>query len=242
MEAVHDAPGLPVMNSADTMYSEKLTGYFSIPRTDIFPLLPERVHRVLEVGCGSGATMRWIRTKRSVHHAIGIELFPEAARLAATAFDSVRSGNVETMSLPDGQFDLIIALDVLEHLVDPWLAVTRLQAMLSDDGAMLVSLPNISHYSVSMPLFFRGQWQYEKEGLLDRTHLRFFTKESALDMLTSGGLVVDKVKHVRSGPQFRSVKARWYVLKFLSWMLPSHLLDRQFLIRLRPPIPRDIAK
>jgi 2-polyprenyl-3-methyl-5-hydroxy-6-metoxy-1,4-benzoquinol methylase len=223
------------MNSSDTMYSEKSAAYFGNPRTEIAPLLPERVDRILEVGCGSGATMRWIRTQRSVHHAVGVELFPEAAELAATAFDLLLSGNIETMPSPEGRFDLIIALDVLEHLVDPWLAVTRLQAMLSDDGAMVVSLPNISHYSVALPLLFRDQWRYERDGLLDQTHLRFFTKETALDMLTSGGLIVDKLEHVRSGPQFRSVKARWYALKFLTWVLPSHLLDRQLLIRLRPP-------
>jgi SAM-dependent methyltransferase len=229
------------MNATDTLYLEKSAAYFGNPRTDIAPLLPERIDRVLEVGCGSGATMRWIRTQRSVHHAVGIELFPEAARLAAATFDLLLSGNVETMSLPEGRFDLIIALDVLEHLVDPWLAVRRLQAMLSDDGAMVVSLPNISHYSVSIPLLFRDRWRYQSDGLLDRTHLRFFTRETTLDLLTSGGLIVDKVEHVRSGPQFQSVKARWYALKFLGWVLPPHLLDRQFLIRakLRQPMSAD---
>jgi len=222
------------MSATDTMYSEKSAAYFGNPRTEIGPLLPEHIDRVLEVGCGSGATMRWIRTQRNVRHAVGVELFPEAAERAATAFDAVLSGNIETMSLPEGRFDLIIALDVLEHLVDPWLAIARLQAMLSDDGAMVVSLPNISHYSVSMPLLLRGKWRYEKDGLLDRTHLRFFTRDTALEMMTSGGLVVDKMKRVRSGPRLRSVTARWYALKFLAWVLPAHLLDWQFLIRLRP--------
>jgi 2-polyprenyl-3-methyl-5-hydroxy-6-metoxy-1,4-benzoquinol methylase len=231
------------MISADTMYAEKTANYFGNPRTEIAPLLPERIDRLLEIGCGTGATMRWIRTKRLVNHAVGIELFSEAAQQAATAFDLLLSGNVETMSFPEDRFDLIVALDVLEHLVDPWLAVTRLEAMLSDDGAMIVSLPNISHYSVAVPLLLRGRWKYEKDGLLDRTHLRFFTKATALDMLTSGGLVVDKIERVRSGPRLGSARARWYALKVLAWVLPSHLLDWQFLIRLKRKLsvpPADV--
>ncbi len=221
------------MTSDQSMYSEKSEVYFDNPRTEIAPLLPPRVERVLEVGCGTGATLKWLRGQRSPRYTVGIELFPEAAERAASVFDVLLTGNIETMTLPAGKFDLIIALDVLEHLVDPWLAVRRLQSMMSPDGSIIVSLPNIGHYSVSIPLALRGQWNYTDYGLLDRTHLRFFTARTAIAMLTASGLVVDKIEHVRSGPKFRSAKARWYALRLLTWLLPAHLLDWQLLIRLR---------
>jgi SAM-dependent methyltransferase len=220
------------MTADHSMYSGKSEGYFENPRTEIAPLLPRRVDRVLDLGCGSGATMKWLRGQRDLRYAVGIELFPEVAERATSVFDLLLTGDIETMTLPTGHFDLIIALDVLEHLVDPWSAVRRLQSILSPGGAIIVSLPNIGHYSVSVPLVLRGRWNYAEDGLLDRTHLRFFTAETAIDLLTSSGLAVDKIDRVRRGPQLRSAKARWYALKFLTWALPNHLLDWQLLIRL----------
>ena len=221
------------MTSDHSMYAEKTAAYFEYPRTEIAPLLPDRMDRVLEIGCGAGATLRWIRTQRSVHYAVGIDLSPEAAKCAESIFDVVLSGNIETMELPTGPFDLIIALDVLEHLVDPWLIMQRLQAILNPGAAIIVSIPNISHYSVCIPLLLRAQWNYTDDGLLDRTHLRFFTRQTAVNLVTGSGLVMDKIELVRRGPQFLSANKRWYSLKVLNWILPRHLLDWQFLIRVK---------
>jgi SAM-dependent methyltransferase len=221
------------MTPDDSMYSGKADSYFANPRTEIATLLPQRVDRVLEIGCGSGSTMRWLRNQRTLQHAIGIELFSDAAERATSTFDSVLTGDIETMVLPEDKFDLIIALDVLEHLIDPWSVVARLHSVLRPDGAIVVSLPNVGHYSVSVPLAMRGKWNYAEDGLLDRTHLRFFTRRTAIDLLTCSGLVMDKIEYVRRGPMLRSAMARWYALKFLTWMLPRHLFDWQFLIRLK---------
>ena len=221
------------MISDRSMYAEKTAAYFEHPRTEIAPLLPDRMDRVLEIGCGAGATLRWLRTQRTVHYAVGIDRSPEAAERAESVFDVVRSGNIETMELPTGPFDLIIALDVLEHLVDPWLIMRRLQATLNPGAAIIVSIPNISHYSVCIPLLLRAQWNYTDDGLLDRTHLRFFTRQTAVNLVTGSGLVMDKIELVRRGPQFLSAKKRWYSLKVLNWILPRHLLDWQFLIRVK---------
>jgi SAM-dependent methyltransferase len=221
------------MNSDIAMYTEKADAYFDFARTDIAPLLPDRMNRVLEIGCGAGATMKWLRTQLTVQYAVGIEVVPEMARRAASVFDVVLSDNVETMELPSGTFDVIIALDVLEHLVDPWSAVKRLHRILNPGGVIIASIPNIGHYSVSIPLVLRGTWNYAGEGLLDQTHLRFFTRKTAVELLTCSGLAQDKTTTVRQGPKFRSAKARWYSLKIMNWILPDHLLDWQFLVRVK---------
>jgi SAM-dependent methyltransferase len=221
--------------SISTMYSEKSDAYFGTPRLDIAPLLPCRTDRVLEVGCGAGATMRWLREHRDIEYAAGIELTSEAAESARGPFDTLITGDIETMtSLPEG-FDLILALDVLEHLVDPWSVVARLRGALKPGGVMIVSLPHVGHFSVSLPLLLRGEWTYREEGLLDRTHLRFFTQRTAIELLTGAGLVVDMIRTVRVGPDLRSPLKRWYALKLLSWILPARLLDWQFLIRAGGP-------
>jgi SAM-dependent methyltransferase len=221
------------MTPDHSLYADKSHAYFEFPRMEIAPLLPDRIDRVLEIACGDGATCKWLRAHGTVRYAVGIDLMPDAAGRAESVFDVALSGNVETMEFPAGTFDLILALDVLEHLIDPWQVVRRLQTMLNPGGTMIVSIPNITHYSICIPMFLRGQWSYTDEGLLDRTHLRFFTRRTAVDLVTGSGLVMDKMMCVQRGPRFLSARARWYSLKLLSWALPDHLLDWQFLIRVK---------
>ncbi len=86
--------------------------------------------------------------------------------------------------MPARQFDVILCLDVLEHMVDPWAVVGRLVSQyLKAGGILIASVPNVRHYSVTLPLLLGGKWDYADAGLLDRTHLRFFTRHSALQLL-----------------------------------------------------------
>jgi SAM-dependent methyltransferase len=93
---------------------------------------------------------------------------------------------------PDvGAPDLILFLDVLEHLVDPAAVLSRFASRLAPGGAVIVSVPNVAHPSVVLPLAIRGQWTYADAGILDRTHLRFFTHKTAMELVESGGFHVD---------------------------------------------------
>ena len=95
--------------------------------------------------------------------------------------------NVENESnfFPGEKFNLILVLDVLEHLVDPWKFLKMIKSRLSDRGTLIISVPNIRHYSVIKDLIFFGRWEYEESGILDSTHLRFFTKKSLLKMFNN---------------------------------------------------------
>jgi 2-polyprenyl-3-methyl-5-hydroxy-6-metoxy-1,4-benzoquinol methylase len=89
--------------------------------------------------------------------------------------------------------DLFLCLDVLEHVKDPWALVDALHPRLRPGGSIIASIPNIRHYTVSMGLLFAGKWELADSGLLDRTHLRFFVRKTALGLMTSSGLQVDAI-------------------------------------------------
>ncbi|MDD2918622.1 class I SAM-dependent methyltransferase [Rhodoferax sp.] len=168
-------------------YSDKSGDYFAHARKEITPLLPKNCGRVLEIGCGSGATLGWLRRDHQALHTMGIEIADAAAGQARLLADEVFCLDFERHDLPGvaQKFDLILCLDVLEHMVDPWRVVDRLAThYLETGGTLIVSLPNVRHYSVVLPLLFGGRWDYEDAGLLDRTHLRFFTKTSARALLS----------------------------------------------------------
>ena len=217
------------------------SGYFSNRRTEIAPLLPERTGRVLELGCGDGETMRWLRAERQVDHAAAIELSPEAAERARGVFDEVVEADAVQgfACLAPGEFDLALTLDVLEHLPDPEAAVRQLHARLRPGGALVVSLPNVAHYRVALPLLLRGRWDYADEGLLDRTHLRFFGEHSARALLTGNGFRIDAVDYVMAFPNLLSWfgagdrTGRWYTRKAFGFtpLRHLHLFKFQFLIR-----------
>lgn len=166
--------------------------YFATARTEIAPFLPARVNRMLDIGCGTGATTAFVKSLRPVTWAAGSEFVPEEAEKARAICDLVSVGNVETWAFENeiapGSLDLILCLDVLEHLVDPWRVVKRLSPLLAPGGRLIVSVPNIRNWKFIRGLLFRGDFHYRNSGLLDRTHLRFFVRDTARDLALAGGL------------------------------------------------------
>jgi SAM-dependent methyltransferase len=210
------------------LYAEKANTYFDRVRTEILPLLPAgSVDRVLEIGCGSGDTLAYLQASGRCRWTCGVELFAEAADTARGRLDEVYEGNIEQMELPiaPASLDVVLCLDVLEHLIDPWAAAARLARLLKPGGVLIASIPNVRHFRVVMPLLVRGRWEYGQFGLMDRTHLRFFTERSATQLLQQAGLRVDAVH--KSG--LDSLRKRAAVM--LSAGLLEPLLVFQYLIR-----------
>jgi 2-polyprenyl-3-methyl-5-hydroxy-6-metoxy-1,4-benzoquinol methylase len=166
--------------------------YFATARTEIEPHLPARVGRMLDLGCGAGATTAWVRSLREVAWAGGIEIVPEEGARAQGICDRVWIGNIETLrpeeEIARSSLDLILCLDVLEHLADPWSVVKRLSPLLAPGGRLIVSVPNIRHWKFIWRLLARADFNYTNAGLLDRTHLRFFVRHTATALATAGGL------------------------------------------------------
>ncbi len=172
------------------MYDDKQAWYFNFVRRDIAPLLPPHAPSVLEIGCGAGATLQWLRDSGRAGQTTGIELAADAAAVARGRVDHLLEGPLERHlpALPPGGFDLVLCLDVLEHLVDPWEAMRGLHSLVRPGGTVIVSLPNVRNHRVVLPLLLRGRFEYREAGIMDRTHLRFFSRHGAVQLLEQAGL------------------------------------------------------
>lgn len=172
------------------MYDKKKPAYFSNARKDVFRFLPEKVERVLEIGCGTGETLSFVKSKYKNSIAVGIELTESAALLAAPKVDLIKNIDIENCNCTTelGQFDLILLLDVLEHLKDPWKVLkTLVQNNLFPGGTVITSIPNARNHALIFQLLL-GNFEYIESGVRDKTHLRFFTKRSMCRMVKEAGL------------------------------------------------------
>lgn len=179
-------------------YLGKPAEYFANVRQPVLDAIPRGSHRVLEIGSGDGATLRACKVQGRASTVVGIELVESAARRSRAVLDQVLIGDVEELvrSEPLGEFDYIIAADVLEHTLDPWSLVLVLKGLLTDSGAIVSTMPNIRNWRILRELVFRGRWEYAESGILDRTHLRFFTRQSMVAMFTEAGLSVVTVESI----------------------------------------------
>ncbi|HEY3341992.1 MAG TPA: class I SAM-dependent methyltransferase [Anaerolineae bacterium] len=162
------------------------------PRTIIAQWVPLGAN-VLEVGPGDGVISRWLRENRGCH-TTGVEIEPVATFHAADAFEQILIGSIEDPVITSqvavhGPFDAIIFADVLEHLVDPWKVLREMRPLLSPVGRVLISVPNIAHWTARMNLLL-GRFDYTEGYLMDRTHLRWFTRRTAREMALQTGYLV----------------------------------------------------
>jgi 2-polyprenyl-3-methyl-5-hydroxy-6-metoxy-1,4-benzoquinol methylase len=169
-------------------------GYYSCQREDILSVLDLRNGiKVLDVGCGYGGAGKLLKTKykAEVH---GIEINHSAADKARLHYDSVIRGNIEQdeMFFEANYFDFIICADVLEHLSDPWRTLRRLKKYMKDDGQLAASIPNIRNAHTIIQLI-DGSFDYQEFGVLDDTHLRFFTYRSSIRLFERSGFKVEKI-------------------------------------------------
>lgn len=201
--------------------------YYHRSRTEIKSLLPAFSQKVLDVGCGEGETLSWLRSINKCDETFGIEMIEEAGVIAKTIVDHLVIGNIEEYDYSGVKFDLILFLDVLEHLIDPWAVLKKLAAQnLKKGGTVIAIIPNIRYYHVFFPLIFHGQWKYRDTGVLDRTHLRFFTKSSARNLMTDAGL---KIMNVLSNPV--DVSRKLSLASKLTLHVFRDFLTQQYIIR-----------
>ena len=189
--------------------------YYENVNPDLLQFMPAHAGRVLEVGCGSGAFGKAYKQMNPASCYIGIELFEQVAEAARQHLDRVVCGDVETLSLeqmlkPEEKIECLVYGDVLEHLRDPWRVLRQHAGVLTDGGIVVACIPNVQHWSVLQSLLF-GQWRYEDQGLLDRTHLRFFTLDGIVEMFSQAGLSIEQVQ-----PRFFDHARQESVLKGLS--------------------------
>ncbi len=161
--------------------------YYKRPRNEIKSLVNTASVRILDVGCAAGVLAGALKSEMNAE-VWGIEINPEAASEAENKIDKLINETVENAIeiLPDKYFDTIIFADVLEHLPDPENVLSRMKKKLSANGEIIASIPNIRHWS-TIKMLLNGLWEYEDYGIMDRTHLKFFTKSSFISMSSNAG-------------------------------------------------------
>ena len=170
---------------------------YETPRQEIACHVPAGARRVLDLGCSTGGLATLLKARGEVE-VVGVELDERAAATAAQRCDRVVQADAEALARGDleaelGRFDCLVAADVLEHLVDPWTALSAYARLLDPGGTAVVSLPNVAHWSTYVHLA-RGTWPRHPEGLHDATHLRWFTLRDARELLAQAGLAVSDVE------------------------------------------------
>lgn len=180
--------------------------YFSHERKPLSVHIPKGKHRVLDVGCGAGYFGAFLKESDKAEKVYGIELFKDAADEAAKHLDGVLCADLDTLNLSTlsnewgvHAFDVIVCADVLEHVKNPWGVLAGLTELLAPNGKIIVSLPNVRHWSVLLPLLLRGRWDYQDAGIMDRTHLRFFTKSTMSQLLGSANLNIVQMQPLIGG-------------------------------------------
>jgi SAM-dependent methyltransferase len=209
------------------------SGYFDFIRVDIQNLLPASATRIVDVGAGAGNTLAWLKTRYPGAHAIALEGNGELAGVLRERVDEVHIVDLNGPTPSVDGADLILFLDVLEHLHEPERVLETFTRNLAPNATVIVSLPNVANFSVSAPLFLRGEFEYADEGILDRTHVRFFTRKSAVALLNSANLVV------RAGLRGGLTGRRYKYLDQLTFGRLRDHMTRQYVMgasRVAPPV------
>lgn len=202
-------------------------GYYDRVNPDLLHRIPVTARTVLEVGCGAGALGAAFKAIQPEVVYVGLEQVEEAAAVAAGRLDHVLRADAEDpeLALPElPPLDCLIYGDVLEHLKDPWATLRRHAALLHDEGVLLACVPNVQHWSVLAHLL-QGRWPLAEEGLFDRTHLRWFTRDSLRELVAGCGLQLQEL-----APRiFQRERAEAFVAQ-LEPALPGLGIDRQKLL------------
>lgn len=188
-----------MINDTSSLYKEKTDDYYALERSEIIPFIPTRAETILDVGCGDGGFGKTLKANRSAE-IWGIEPNQLACQKAALYYDKVIHGifDNETSKLIDGKlFDCITFNDVLEHLINPEEALLTAKKHLKKEGVIVASIPNILFFEIFFnQIIVKEDWKYDKHGILDETHLRFFTKTSIIRLFENSGYDIVKIQGI----------------------------------------------
>ncbi len=186
--------------------------YADAARREMQALIPRAARCLLDVGCGTGVFGAELRAARADVEVWGIDPADTVVATARANLDGFVHGLYPDAVLGDAalatrQFDCITFNDSLEHFVDPWDVLRQSKRLLSPGGTIVASIPNVRNYAVLRKLAVNGQWEYRETGILDRTHLRFFTRQSAIAMFADCGFVVTETHGLNVANHGRAVRA-----------------------------------
>lgn len=203
--------------------------YHGRVRSEVLDLVPDGSGKVLDVGGGIGASLTYLKAAGKCDYAVVADL---VANACLPEVDMAYEGNLEDPQLLEkilqeqGEVDVILGLDVFEHLADPWSIVAACHKMLKPGGVIIASIPNARHYKLVVPLVFQGKFELTESGIMDRTHLRWFVRDTAITLMTSSGLTLEHVRGKMYGKKNNLVN-------YLTFGIFRNFLYLQYFIRVR---------
>lgn len=211
--------------------------YYENPRHEMLPFVPAGARAILDIGCGAGAFAGLVkgRSAETPPEIWGIEMDPTAAALAGRNLDRVMVGDAHTIlpGLPTEHFDCVVLNDVLEHLLEPGDLLARLGPALKPEAVLVASIPNVRYFFNVVDLAVHGRWDYTDEGILDRTHLRFFTRGSMIRMFQEAGFTVEQTVGINptGSLKFKVMNlltlGRWADMRFLQFAITARPTNGQ---------------
>jgi SAM-dependent methyltransferase len=197
-------------------------------RPEVLAHVPVDVSAALDVGCAFGTFGSALKAARDSAVVYGIEPSALAATAARGKLDAVVEGFFPQDVPPTWHgFDLVCFNDSLEHMTDPWAALAAAVELVRPGGTVIASIPNVRFLDVSINLLARGRWPYQDDGVLDRTHLRFFTRSTMVELFATAGLVPHTVQplHVEDGATHLTARIlRTFGPLFTELLAPQYLL------------------
>lgn len=211
-------------------YKAKDSGYFSHTRPELLPFIDFEITKVLDIGCGNGSFGSMLKSKFGCT-VFGIEPDKTSALQASEVLDKAINAcfDENIVGLEEQQFDCIFFNDVLEHLTNPEEALALCKRYLKPSGKIIASIPNIRWYPVILALLRYKDFKYQDAGVMDKTHLRFFTEKSMVRLFENSGYNVEKIEGINK----HSFKVLNFI-KFFTFNLFNDMSFPQFAIVASP--------
>jgi 2-polyprenyl-3-methyl-5-hydroxy-6-metoxy-1,4-benzoquinol methylase len=215
--------------------------YHNRTRKEMLPFIPVNARSILDVGCGEGNFgEQLVQMGKNVW---GIEPHIDSFLISLQKLKGSFNGTFldfifarqrpqahpSTDVILSQRFDCIVFNDVLEHLADPWGALGAAKDILSPGGCVVASIPNVRYYKILKQLLFKKDWRYVDQGILDRTHLRFFTHKSIIRLFDASGYQVEMIRGIN-----KSSTPVVSILNVILFNLLSGCLFHQFAVRAYP--------
>jgi 2-polyprenyl-3-methyl-5-hydroxy-6-metoxy-1,4-benzoquinol methylase len=210
--------------------------------------MPRDASRVIEVGCSSGSLAREYKKVNGNCYYVGVEIVPEYVKLAQRYCDKVLELDIENVDevllRGDLQCDCWVFGDVLEHLRDPWHLLGKIRQTISNNGSVVACIPNAQHWSVQTRLN-SGALRYEEAGLLDKTHLRWFTRTTIIEMFQNAGFeIIQGTPRIFDKPERQKVLPAIRMMASLTGADPERAVQDaipfQYVVRAIPTLPAGL--
>jgi len=165
-----------------------------IANEHVLALIPKDARKIIEIGCSWGSIAREYKKINKNCHYIGCEIVPSFAQRAKLFCDDVQILDLDAVEpqffVENSDRDTWIFADVLEHLRDPWQLIGNIRRVIPKDGCIIACIPNAQHWSVIARLV-TGNFRYTDQGLMDRTHIRWFTRKTIIEMFQQNGFDIN---------------------------------------------------